>query len=256
MFKKIFLSIIISLPVVLTTFLSVQAVSYAHENATEGRSSTDECNIDVDLQGSVSGNHATVRNWSLNPVCEYQATLAVYDSPKDPDTDGWIEAQTLIGSKTVPVSQGATVDIIVEGEGSSCWKQSDLVRGSEVKTPPYYSNAMAVNVYQSPSCIATPTPSEATTETPTPELTATPTVTETPAPTATPTPTSGSSESSNTSSGSSSNSNASSSSNSNNTPQPAVQTLAYTGNTFMIYFVILAGAASIISGMVLRKFTR
>lgn len=108
----------------------------------------EECNIDVDLQGSVTKNEATVTNHSKNDACVYDATLAVYESPKEPETTGWIEAQKLVGSKTVSVKAGETVNIKVEGKGSSCWYQSDLIRGNKVLETPYYRTAMDVDVYK------------------------------------------------------------------------------------------------------------
>jgi hypothetical protein len=197
------------------------------------------CDALTDLQGSVSQNQASVTNYSTNPHCVYEATLAVYDSPKEPDTYGWIEAQTLIGSKTVKVAAGETVSITVEGDGPSCVRQSDLIRGSEVFTPPTYRMAMATDVYRTgncsgptPTCTLTPTPTPTVTETPTPTPTGTltPTPTNTPGPTATP------------------------------TPAPAVAAastkLASTGNMVFVYGVILVGILSLIAGMVLRKFSK
>jgi hypothetical protein len=95
-----------------------------------------------------------------------------------------------------------------------------------------------------PSVTETPAPSEI--ETPTPTATDTPAPTETPGPTATPTP--GSSNST------------SSSEAPTPTPAPASNstavTLASTGNSFFIYAVVLTGAASLISGMILKKLSK
>lgn len=107
-----------------------------------------ECDAEKDLQGTVTKNVATVTNHSTNEQCAYDATLAVYDSPKEPETTGWIEAQTLIGSKTVNVKAGETVTFKVEGTGPSCWNQSDLIRGTGVVTPPVYRTAMDTDVYK------------------------------------------------------------------------------------------------------------
>jgi hypothetical protein len=158
----------------------------------------------------------------------------VYDSPKKENEYGWIEAQTLIGSKTVKVKPGETVEITVEGDKESCLNQSDLIRGSKVFTPPYYRNAMDVDVYSDSSCEVKETP----TPTPTVTPTATPTVTATPTPgvTATPTPQPGSTATP--------------------TPQPTVQGFAKTGNALMMYALVAAGAASLIAGVVLKKFSK
>jgi hypothetical protein len=216
-----------------------------------------DCNASVDLQGHVSGNSAQATNYSTNPSCTYDATLAVYDSPKTPETEGWIEAQTLIGSKTVSVPAGQTVDITVEGTGSSCWNQADLIRGKDVLTPPTYSNAVAVDVY-AVSC------GSQISETPTPTPSCTPSVTETPTPTGetptpgqenTPTPTPGSSGGSSSSSNNSSNSSSSNNSGGGSS-SPSVTTLASTGNASSIYLIVLFGAAFLISGMVLKRFSK
>lgn len=91
------------------------------------------------------------------------------------------------------------------------------------------------------SCTAcTPTPTPANSPTPTPTTTVTPTVTPTPGPTATPTPGPAA------------------------TPTPVTQvgaasannTLAFTGNWLVILGVFLAGVASLILGIVLRKFSK
>ena len=227
--KKLIASTFFILPVFGAMFFANAPVAYTSES----------CNADVELQGTVSHNHAKVTNYSQNSSCVYDATLAVYDSPQEPDTYGWIDAQTLIGSKTVKVKPGETVEITVEGKGSSCLNQSDLIRGNKVFTPPYYFNAMATDVYKvscgaltpTPSC--TPTVSE--TPTPTPTGTLTPTPTTTPGPTATPTPGAGATP----------------------TPTSAVAgALASTGNLGFIYMLVTAGVLSLISGLVLRKFSK
>lgn len=134
----------------------------ASASLTPVYASQDECNAEVDLQGTVSRNVATVTNHSQNDSCVYDATLAVYDSPKEPETYGWIEAQKLIASKSVSVKAGETITITVDGSGPSCYYQSDLIRGKEVFETPYYRNAMDVDVYQDKSTCkneeVTPTP--------------------------------------------------------------------------------------------------
>lgn len=196
--KKLIISTAIALPILGVIFMANAPIA-----------SADVCtaNLYNDLQGTVSRNVATVTNYSKNN-CTYQATLAVYDSPQEPETYGWIDAQTLIGSTTVDVEPGQTVTIKVDGDKASCWNQSDLLRGgqNQVLPKPYYWNAMDVDVYSDDSCKVKVTP--------TPEATATP------------------------------------------TPQPGVSSFAPTGNTIMTYMLILAGAASLITGIVLRRFSK
>lgn len=196
-----------------------------------------ECNKLVDLQGKVSKNTAEVTNYSKNPACVYDATLAIYDSPKEPNSANWIEAQTLLGSKSVKVNPGETVTLTVDANGSACWRQADLVRLSEAWEKPYYANAMDTDVYRvscggatpTPSCSPTPTvtPTPTNTPTPTPTGTLTPTPTTTPGPTATPTPTG-----------------------------TVAGVLAQTGNSVFIVMLLLAGIASLISGIVLKRFSK
>ncbi len=78
-----------------------------------------------------------------------------------------------------------------------------------------------------PTC--TPTPSVTQTPTPTPTGTLTPTPTTTPGPTATPTPT---------------------------PVQGSVLSLASTGNIIIVYGLIIAGAVSLIAGMILKRFSK
>lgn len=133
----------------IVTLLTVPVIAGAYfGSAVLSQVTADECNAEIDLQGTVSRNEATVTNHSQNDACVYDATLAVYDSPKEPETYGWIEAQTLIGSKSVKVKAGETVTLKVEGNGPSCNAQADLIRGTEVLTPPVYRNAMDVDVYK------------------------------------------------------------------------------------------------------------
>ena len=208
--KKLLISAAIALPLMGGIFAGVNVPTVYAGN---------DCNAEVDLQGTVSQNHAKVTNYSQHD-CSYDATLAVYDSPKGEDTYGWIDAQTLIGSKTVNVKAGETVEITVDGKGSSCLNQSDLIRGKDVWTPPYYRNAMDVDVYKvSGSCESVPTP------------------TMTPGPT--PTPTAGASASTNSSSSSSSTS-----------------SFAPTGNTLIVYALVITGAISLIFGMILKKLSK
>lgn len=226
--KKLIATTVLTLPVFGAMFFANAPLAYS------GKS----CNAEVELQGTVTRNHATVTNYSAH--CSYDATFAIYDSPQEPDTYRWIDMQTLIASKTVNVKPGETVEITVEGKGPSCLNQSDLVRESKAWEKPYYRNAMDTDVYKVGSCGgATPTPtctpSVTQTPTPTPTGTLTPTPTTTPGPTATPTPGQGATP----------------------TPTSAVAgALASTGNLGFIYLLVAAGAISLISGMVLRKFSK
>src|SRR6266446_6852673 len=86
---------------IVSLILSLSVVSRVYANTSDA-----SCNDEVDLQGSVSKNAATVINYATNPDCSYDATLAVYDSPLAPNSYGWIAAQTLIGSKSVTVAPG------------------------------------------------------------------------------------------------------------------------------------------------------
>jgi hypothetical protein len=202
-----------------------------------------ECDMEKDLQGTVHQNHASVTNYSTNPSCSYDATLAIYDSPQEPNTFGWIDAQTLIDSQSVHVNAGQTVEITVSGTGASCWNQSDLVRTNEAWEKPYYTDAMATDVYKVGSCggnIPTPTVTPESTCTPTPTLTPTvtptagPTNTPTPGPSATPTPGPAATP----------------------TPTERVLGLAYTGNSLLIYGLVLIGGVSLILGLVFKKFSK
>lgn len=80
-----------------------------------------------------------------------------------------------------------------------------------------------------PTCTPTPTPIVSETPTPTPTSTPGPTNTPTPGPTNTPTP---------------------------KAQSNAVLGLASTGNVTFLYFLTIAGAASLILGLVLRKFSK
>lgn len=203
--KKLIISTAIALPIFGGVLMANASTVYA---------GNPECKAEVDLQGSVSQNKAKVTNYSKH--CTYDATLAVYDSPQAENTPGWIEAQTLRGSKTVSVKPGETVEFEAElKEGSSCLNQADLVRESKAWDKPHYVNAMDVELYRDDSCnVVTATPTPGPTATPTPGATATP------------------------------------------TPKPGVTSFAPTGNTLMTYVLVLAGVASLITGIVLRRFSK
>ncbi len=222
--KKLIISSLLTLPLLGGIALANAPVASAYD---------DSCNLQsslTDLQGTVSRNHAKVTNYSNH--CDYKATLVIYDSPKKQDEYGWLEAQTKIGSKTVNVEAGKTVEFSVDVDGPSCLNQSDLIRGGEdqIMNPPYYRMAMDADVYSDDSC------EQKTTPTPTPTATVTPTPTN--GPTATPTPGS------------------STSATATPTSQPGVSGFAGTGNSLMIYLLILSGAASLVTGMVLKRFSK
>lgn len=254
--KKFFL--IITLPLILAaTFLPAKSIA-STENTSENA-----CNIDVDLQGTLDNNHGKVTNYSKNESCSYEATLAIYDVPLEPGTPRWIDTQSLINSETVTVKPGETIDISVDGEGPSCRTQADLIRGGQeqVSTPPFYANAMDVKVYTTGTCgeieltptsIPTSTPVPTCTLTPTPNS---PTATPTQSPTNTPAP--GQSNSSSSSSSSSSSNSSNNSNNSSGTQTGIVQpALASTGNSAFIFAVVIAGAVSLISGLILKKLSK
>lgn len=103
-----------------------------------------------------------------------------------------------------------------------------------------HTSYLAQNIdYTCASCTPTPTatPTPSVTQTPTPTVTGTVTPTSTPGPTATPTP----------------------GPTATPTPVPAAQAamgLASTGNAIFVYAVILIGGASLILGMILKKFSK
>jgi len=234
MISRRFLLSFFTLPALIAAFFSANYVSYVYAG--------DECVAYRDLDKSIDKNTAVVKNNSSS--CEYELTLALYDSPQAPDTNGWIEAQTFIGSDTKRVIPGETVNFFVEDKGVACYRQADLFEGSNVKTPPIYENNLATAVYANNATCVTPPVTPTPTNTPTPTQTSTPTPTSTPGPTSTPTP------------------------GPTNTPTPGptatptpgkgevLGTMAGTGNTSFIYAIILAGAVSLISGLILRKFNK
>lgn len=228
MISRRFLLTFFTLPALIAAFFSANYVRYVYAG--------DECVAYRDLDKSIDKNTAIVKNNSSS--CEYELTLALYDSPQAQDTIGWIEAQIFVGKDTKNVPPGETVNFFVEDIGRECLKQADLFEGHEIKQPPHYLNNLATAVYgvvcvtptitPTPTNIPTPTPTATLTpiptETPTPGMTNTPT----PEPTATPTPGKG----------------------------EVLGALAPTGNTFFIYAVILSGAISVIAGLILRKFSK
>jgi len=164
----------------------------------------EKCDAVLDLDKSIDKNKATVKNNSA--LCDHEVTLALYDSPQNKDTFGWIEAQIFLGSDTKIVKSGETVNFFVEDIGVTCLRQADLFKGREIKIPPIYVNNLETAVYDVPC--------------------ATPTIINTP----TPTPTPGESISQ--------------------------VVLASTGNISFIYAIILAGAISLVAGMILRKASK
>ena len=225
MSKKKLLLTIIALPILIAFFL--------HFSALYAVAGNENCNASRDLNKEINKNTA----WVLNEqsLCEYEITFALYDSPKQPETSGWIDAQTLIGSVTKKVGPGEKVYFKIEDSGKACGRQADLFEGSNVLKSPYYYNNLATSVYAIENCgtVPTPTPTTSLTNTPTPTPTSTPGLTSTPGPTNT--PTSGPAA----------------------TPTPVKSILggfAPTGNTGFIYVIILLGATSLISGMILKKF--
>lgn len=234
MISRRFILAFFTLPALITAFMSTSYVGKVRAG--------DECSAVIELDKSIDRNRATVKNNSSS--CEFVVTLALYDSPQEPETIGWILAQTLIGYDTETVKPGETVDFFVEDKGKTCMRQADLFVGSKVLTPPIYVNNLGTDIFRNegtcvtPTVINTPTPTPTNTPTPTqtPTPTATSTPTSTPTPEATNTPTPGPTASP--------------------TPGPSTTqaVLASTGNTSFIYAVIISGAVSLISGLILRKF--
>ena len=227
MSKKNLLLTIITLPILIAVFLQF--------SATKIIAGSENCNAARDLNKGIDRNTAWVLNEQSN--CEYEITFALYDAPKKPETGGWVDVQTLIGSVTKKVVPYEKVYFSLEDNGKACNRQADLFEGDNVLTPPYYYNNLATSVYGVGNCGVTPTPTP--TSTPDPTATPTPGPTNTPGPTSTPGPA--------------------------NTPAPgpaATPTsatssvpgvFAGTGNTGFIYVLIILGAISLISGMVLAK---
>jgi hypothetical protein len=218
--KRRFLLTIITLPILIASFLQFSSAQIFAGNQ--------DCSASRDLNKGIDKNTA----WVLNEqsTCEYEITFALYDSPKQPETSGWIAAQTLIGSVTKKVSPGEKVYFTVPDTGKACARQADLFEGSNVLNPPFYYNNLATSVYTIGNCGTTPSPTPTTTLTNTPTPTSTPT--NTPGSTNTPAP------------------------GPTATPTPATSLtggFAGTGNTGFIYVILIAGAAFLISGMILKK---
>jgi len=228
-------------------FVTIFLVAFFIAGLFNPASASMKCDAQRDLGRNLSKNSASVKNNSLMS-CSYDVTLALYDSPKEPESFGWIESQSLIGFDTKRVEPGDSVDLFVEDSGQFCYKQADLFLGNHVLSVPIYVNNLATDVYGvpcvtgGPTVTPTPTPNNPTS---TPEPTATPTPgptnTPTPGPTNTPTP------------------------GPTNTPTPesgvvegvrAEANLAGTGNTGFIFSVIIAGAVALIAGMLLKKADR
>lgn len=132
-----------------TALLTIPVVTGAFAaSAVLSPVAAEECNAETDLQGTVTRNQATVTNHSTNDACVYDATFASYNSPKDPETTGWIEAQTLHDSKTVKVKAGETVTLTVKDDVPACFVQTDLVRTDKAWEKPYYRTAMDIDVYK------------------------------------------------------------------------------------------------------------
>ncbi len=220
MLGRKYLLIIFSLPFFAFGYLTASNVSSIYAGQ--------KCDAVLDLDKSIDKNKATVKNNSAS--CDHEVTLALYDSPQNKDTFGWIEAQIFLGSDTKIVKSGETVNFFVEDIGVTCLRQADLFKGREIKIPPIYVNNLETAVYDvpcaTPTIINTPTPTNipTPTQTPTPGPTSTPT----PEPTATPTPGESISQ----------------------------VVLASTGNISFIYAIILAGAISLVAGMILRKASK
>ncbi len=168
---------------------------------------------------------------------------------KDPNgaRHGVIGVGSYLGTDTIYSSNGNVMQCLcsVDGNGyQTNWlkaanlsqDQIDELKTKGWKYVPYGqdwglhdSAYLAKNIeYTCAACTPTPTPSVEVT----PTVTPTPTVTTTPGPTATPTP----------------------------APKvggaSATNTLATTGNSLVIYLALLAGLASLVIGMVIKKFSK
>lgn len=235
--RKILLTIF-TLPAFIFGFLSINKLTTVY-SATE---SVDECSAVLDLdRRKIGDNRFEVINNSSS--CGYTLTLALYDSPQVPESNGWVEAQKLIGSDTQTIKPGETVEFFVKDAGKECFRQADLFEGSVALEVPLYISNLETSVYEV-SCI-TPAVTNA--------LTPTPTLTPTPSPTIIPTPTSGPAPTNTPAPGPTS----TPAPGPTSTPTPAKgEVLALTGNTASIYAVIIAGAISLISGLILKKVSK
>jgi cell division septation protein DedD len=92
--------------------------------------------------------------------------------------------------------------------------------------------------------------------TPTPAATPSVTETPTPGPSATPTPTSTTTTTTTTTNNNTTNNNTTNNNTTNNSGSSVLGAMASTGNAFTIYASILAGAASLVMGLVLKKFSK
>ena len=126
--NKRFILTIITLPILIASFLQFSAVQVVAGNQ--------DCNASRDLNKGIDKNTAWVLNEQSS--CNYEITFALYDSPKQPETNGWIDAQTLIGSVTKKVNPGEKVYFTISDNGKACTRQADLFEGSNVLKPPYY----------------------------------------------------------------------------------------------------------------------
>ncbi len=227
----------ITLPLILVTTCLTLSASVVLAT-TEENQTTEVCDgdIDVDLQGQLlDKNNATVTNFSKNKACEYDATLVKYEAPQEENSPSFIDSQVYITHKTVKVASGKTETISLEGDSNSCRVQTDLIRGNRyLEEKPYYAYAMDAKVYTVKDCgevVVTPTPTPTATTGPTSTPTPGPTSTPGPGPTATPALVTGQ-------------------------VGGAHESLASTGNAAFIYSVIIAGAISLISGLVLKKLSK
>jgi hypothetical protein len=173
------------------------------------------------------------------------------------DNNGVVNIGTFPGTDTIYSSNGNVLQCLCTGNGAGYqtnWLKASGYSSSQIDyltaqgwsyIPDASAWGLGQNAYLAQnstySCTAcTPTPTPENSPTPTPTTTVTPTVTPTPGPTATPTP------------------------GPTATPTPTTQvgaasannTLAFTGNWLVILGVFLAGVASLVLGVVLRKFSK
>lgn len=133
--------------------------------------------IVTDLKGVLhyTGNHMSgnpisgdLTNLATNSNCPTAAYAHIFGSNIAPESSGWLESQSYVGtvSFTVPPGTiGMPISITVPDAGF-CWYQVDLVRTSQVRVPPYYAGDDMIDYVfyqQSANCGGTPT------ETPIPE---------------------------------------------------------------------------------------